>query len=402
MSDAAHIYLYNADEQFPLHGPFTKLDDVKLVAQSGVWADLKATLMNERVDVVAINMDSDDGFEVVKRITLISPGCGLIGISSKSDPVSIIKAMRAGCHQFVPWPIDVPDLEAALERIVVSRQASSIHSQRICVVGSSGGAGTTTIVCNLALELAQVVKRRCGVVDLNLELGDIGCVFECEPKFNIVDLCQDGVDVDTDMIGLGFHELPCNVSVLVRPDDLQQVRQVTPEGVSRMLSMAGKVFPFVVVDLPRSFSFISAAALRETDLVLIVTQLSVPGIRNATRIYRCLCEMGAPEESLQIVLNRTKANFQRIDPEDVANHFGRPVFAMIPNDYQHVSASRDHGYPVVADAPNSPARLAIQQLARRIAGQESAEESGNSRNFLRRFWKGRAPATPLPAPSPGQ
>ena len=119
----------------------------------------------------------------------------------------------------------------------------------------------------------------------------------------------------------------------------------------------------------------TAAALTNADRVLIITQLAIPFLRNATRIYEGLLQMGADEDRLSVVLNRSNANFERIKAEEVEKHFGRPIFAVIPNDYKHIGTSRDLGHPIVSDAPNSPARRAIQEIARRLASKHLSEEN---------------------------
>lgn len=279
----------------------------------------------------------------------------------------------------------------AIGRMRSTRMAATTGSKRVCVIGASGGAGATSIACNLAMELAHLTDRRCALVDLNLEFGDVACAFDCTPRFSIADVAQDGVDLDRVLMGKALHELPCNVSILARPEPLADAIKVTPEGVQETLRVLSEILPFVVVDMPRSFSFINAAAVRDADKVLIVTQLGVPFIRNASRIYENLRAMETPEEAIEIVLNRCKSVYERIGPDDVESHFGKPVFAMVPNDYRRVQTALDLGHPIVADAPNTPARLAIQQMARRIAGVDAgetevaAQKAGGS--LFARLWK---------------
>ena len=167
------------------------------------------------------------------------------------------------------------------------------------------------------------------------------------------------------------------------------MREATPEGVSQVLRALGEMYPYVVVDLPRAYSFLSAAALRQAERVLIVTQLGVPFIRNATRIYECLLQMETDEDCIEIVLNRCKANFERVTPEDVEAHFRRPVFSMIPNDYRRVQSSLDFGHPLMTDDSSSPARVAIQDMARRIAsdaGDEIVATAAAKPGLWRKLW----------------
>jgi Flp pilus assembly CpaE family ATPase len=124
--------------------------------------------------------------------------------------------------------------------------------------------------------------------------------------------------------------------------------------------------------------------------VLIVSQLTVPHLRNATRIYEHLLKRGAIEDRIDLVLNRCNANFERIRPDEVEKHFGRPVLSIIPNDYKALGASRDLGRPVMSDAPQSPARLAIKRLARELAGQEAIDRARRGwRRGLFAWFRGR-------------
>jgi Flp pilus assembly CpaE family ATPase len=148
----------------------------------------------------------------------------------------------------------------------------------------------------------------------------------------------------------------------------------------------------VVVDLPRSFDPVTAAALTDTDRVLIITQLTVASIRNATRLYQFMCEMGTPEQNIGIVLNRAKTGVGQISEQDVEKHFGRPLFAMIPNDYQRVQSSLDRGHAMMADDPNSPVRLAIHEMARNIAADvfDQVAVETRPRSLFSRLWRRKA------------
>lgn len=401
MSDTLRICLYTGTkgEDSAFRVPFEQLTGVLLVADAFTWDELRDWLRHGEVDAVAVDLDcqGEAGLSVVQRIVDMSPGCAVLGVSAKSSPETIIAGMRAGCSQFVSAPIDQDDLRQAIERIRATRVNEIRSSQRICVVGSCGGTGATTISCNLAMELAHVIHRRVGLVDMNLEFGDVCSSFDISPTYTVADICRQEVDIDRLLLGKALHELPCNVSIMARPNKIEEVFDVTPEGVDSMLRVLGTMFPFIVADLPRNYSFLNAAAVTKADRILIVTQLGVPFIRNATRVYDRLLHMGVGDGVVEIVLNRCNANFERIKPEEVEAHFGQPIFAMIPNDYRRVQTSLDFGHPMMADSPTSPARLAIQEMARKLASAEitvAEEVASPMRNSLfGRFWSRGGTAT---------
>ena len=100
--------------------PFQRLTGIRILAECSTWQQLQEYLHSSRVDAVAVNLDASHGndrFTAVRRIAEVNPECGIIGISQDAHPDAIIAAMRAGCNQFVCWPIDLEDLNAAIERV---------------------------------------------------------------------------------------------------------------------------------------------------------------------------------------------------------------------------------------------------------------------------------------------
>lgn len=383
------ILLYDkarADDE-RLSNIFEQLEEVSVVTCASTWETASEHLLRKDTDVVAVNLDFSGGLDVVQKITRQSPGCGIVGVSTNTDALFIIKAMRAGCGQFVCSPIDPEDLVSALQRVRPAKTKSSQSSRNICLVGSSGGAGATAIACNLSMELAHLTGCKVALVDMNLEYGDVASNFDCTPKYTIADMASGSIELDEETIGAGLHELPSGVSIVARPNQVDEAREVTPDSVELMLRLIGESFPFVIVDLPRSYSFLSSVAVGHADHVLIVTQLSVPAIRNASRVYESLLQLGVDPDCLQFVINRYNADFERINLKEVEEHFRRPVFAVIPNDYKYVSASLDFGHPIGADAPDNKCRAAIQDIARKLAPEYGNNEvvSNREESFLGRL-----------------
>jgi pilus assembly protein CpaE len=209
---------------------------------------------------------------------------------------------------------------------------------------------------------------------MNLQFGDVACAFDTAPKYSVADVCREGITIDRTLLEMALDQLPCNVSVLARPENLEDAEEVNVGAVEQLFRVLAQMFPFVVVDLPRHFSVTTIAAMRSCNLIFIVSQLGVPFIRNASRIYHYLLQAGIEAERVELVLNRCAAHHERLKVDEVEKHFGRAAFATIPNDYKRITQSRDLGHPILATAPNSPARLAIQAIARRVATAHLGED----------------------------
>jgi pilus assembly protein CpaE len=293
--------------------------------------------------------------------------------------------MRAGCEQFVCEPIDAADLANAVGRVSSKRLFVRKKSKCICVVGSSGGAGATSIACNLALEIGHMTDKQCALADLDLQFGDVATNFDWEPKYSIHDLAESIGGLDASVLTSTLSVLQCKVSLLARPQRVEQAEQVTPDVVHRVIELLAFTHEYIVVDVPRRIDGSTTAALGQADVVIVVCQLLVPSIRNAKRLVDTLADGGIPRERMEIVVNRCDSGSGRITTKDVEELI-KPVYATIPNDYQFVARSLDFGRPAAALDRNNPVRKAIRGIARKITAEPADETKGQERKgFLDRL-----------------
>ncbi len=325
-------------------------------------------LRDAKIVIFHLDPEPEPVLEVLEQVSVRYPDLPLLATSHQSGPELILSAMRAGCDQFVRKPIEPEDLGAALARMASKYRLTRKAGKCICVTGASGGCGTTSIACGLALEIARLSTTRCVLADLDLQFGTVAVTFDCEPTFSIYDLAQEHADgeLDSAVLEAALTPLPCNVSILPRPATIRQQRAVTPEVIRRIMDLLTGGYEYVVVDLPRQTDACTMAVLDQADLVLIVCQLSVLSIGNAKRYMDVLSDLGVPPERTEVVVNRHDGSRGLITVEDAQETIEKPVFAWVPNDYAFVSELLDLGRPADAFSADNPVREAIGQIARKI------------------------------------
>ncbi len=393
MSNLLHACLYNVEPESlaQLTKHISGLNFVRLSAEVSSPEQLADVLNSEDISLVFFHLDPDSRsvVSIIEQVSTRFPELALIALSHQTGPEAILPPMRAGCDQFVCEPIDPEDLSNAVARVASRRLASETKSRCICVIGSSGGAGATTIACNLALEIGNVTERDCALVDLDLQFGDVALNFDCEPKYSIFDMAESGSALDKTVLDSTMHQLTCNVSLLSRPDKIEQCEPVTAGLIHEMLERMADVFENVVVDVPTQFDARSIAAIAQADLVIVVSQLLVPSVRNAKRLYDSLGRLGVPDDRIEFVVNRGDGRSGRLGVKDLEETVHKEVLAIVPNDFEFVARSIDVGRPIAALDRNSPVRSAIRQIARKIVGTTQGSDQGDdvvSQGFLGRLF----------------
>ena len=392
MSQLLHVCLYNADAESSvmLQDHLRALNFVRLVAEVRAPDDLIKRLQEQEINLVFFHLDPDPGpvIELLELVSTRHPGVAMIAISDRTNPAAILAPMRAGCDQFVCKPIDRADLANAVARVASRRFMSRTQGRCVCVTGSSGGVGATSIACNLALEIGHITNTETALVDLSLQFGDAAMIFDCNSKYTLYDLADFGGTLDRASLSGAVTKLPCRVSLLTRPKLVEQCDVITQELVKEVLDLLANDYENTVVDVPRRVDPCSYAAFKQADHVLIVCQLLVPSVHNAKRFYDALSRMGIPEERMVIIVNRADSKSSRISQDDIHQMIGKPVYATVPNDFEFVARSLDLGRPAAALDRKNYVRSAIRKIARKITGvEEETKNDAEKRGLLARFFQ---------------
>ncbi len=121
----------------------------------------------------------------------------------------------------------------------------------------------------------------------------------------------------------------------------------------------------IVIDSEAGLEHISRRTLLTVDYLLIVSDCTVRGIRTAGRISALADEVALPAKQRGLIVNRVPGG---VLPEAVAEAVkatGLTLLAAIPLD-QDVAALDADGIPVSTIPPDSPARMAMNDLLAKL------------------------------------
>ncbi len=383
MGNTLNVCLYNTDPDSSgeLVEHIQSLNFVRIVGELCNPEELANALSDGGINLVFFHLDPDFDpvVDIIDQVATRYPDLAMIAISHQTDPQAILAPMRVGCEQFVCEPIDPADLASAVSRVAGKRLLSQPTSRCLCITGASGGAGTTSIACNLAMEIGQITKRDCALLDLDLQFGDVAVNFDCDARYTLFDLASAGADLDEDVLSSAINSLSCNVAILSRPEQIDQQEMITPDTIHRVVELLLSTYENVVIDLPRDMNPCTMAAVAHADVVFLVCQLLVPSVRNAKRYHDALQNMGVPDERLEFIINRTDGRNSRLGIEDIEETIKKPVYACIPNDYQFVARSIDFGRPIASLDKDNAVRTAIRKMAHKVLTDTSTEPAGKGK-----------------------
>lgn len=238
----------------------------------------------------------------------------------------------------------------------------------ISITSGKGGTGKTTLTANLGVALGALGKKVI-ILDGDLAMANLGIVMgltKCETNF--FDVLSGKADVSEALYSnYGIKVLPCGFRFEDVHDALLKVKR---ESVEEVINELLRQTEFLLIDAGpgiQDASIISIAAARE---MLPVCNPTYTSLVDAYKTIRLANVLGSWTRGL--VLNRT-GKAADLSTGEVEQFMGRtlgamPVLADIPEDPKVQEAERE-GVPVVVYEPECEASVAVNELAKLVAGE---------------------------------
>ncbi len=344
-------------------------------------------------DVVLVEMDGEN--QIPKWLETLSQDLGKTPIllcSHSREPEFLIKVMQVGIREFLPLPLARKDLEAAVTRIWISQKRlqtsdSQDKGKVLVVTGHKGGSGATTVAVNLAVALGELVPENLALVDLGRPFPDVGNFLDQEPNYSILDLMPNLSELDQVFLQRIMTPYGDNLSILHGCSDFKEQENIEPEALVKIFSLLRSHYKYTIVDLSHWLDDYFLQVIMEADLVLMLTGLTIPDLRNLKRLWPALLEWYQDRRKIKLVVNR----FDRgtaLQLKDVEQMLQQPVFATLGSDYTLMMEALNQGTPLGVAGARSKLWRDLKNLAQLVVQELPSGEAPGEVDAApkKKFW----------------
>src|SRR5512133_2993711 len=172
----------------------------------GVIEDQRAQPLATVPDLALVDIrgDAPSAMAAIERLRGSFPNAAIFAVASVTDPDLILQAMRAGANEFFTWPPAEESFYGAVRRTAARRESSQASSKppssTLVFFGTKGGAGTTTVAVNCAVDLARLTKRQTIIADLKTCLGEVALFLGVRPRYTVLDAIENLHRLDRDFL----------------------------------------------------------------------------------------------------------------------------------------------------------------------------------------------------------
>lgn len=348
-----------------------RLDTVWVENECDTYDLAVSSLGDQGPQVIFVGIDADISAAIVaiERLARQFEHSRVIAYSRSNEGSLILRAIRAGAKEFLTLPIAADELDAALR----NAGAASAPSQctTIAVAGATGGVGSSSLAVNLASILADDPGKSVVLVDLDVALGDVDVLLDVARGQTLLDVVQNVDRLDFSLLRRSLTQLETGLFLLPRPALVRDAAAITADSLNRLLVQLQASFSHVILDLSKGYTALDSVALDHCDTVLLVTQLTLPSLRNVVRLQHAFGEIENLNDRLRIVVNRCGLQ-SPVRLKKAQEIMGREIFWRVPNDHQVMMEACNQGVPLIQLAPRAELTLSLLAMAERLAGPAQA------------------------------
>ena len=312
------------------------------------------------------------------------PSVPVLLLLASLDPSIMLEAMRAGVKECLQEPVTAEELDAALGRIAVSRDAGPVGDV-FAFLGAKGGVGATTAAVNVATELSRLRAGSVLLVDLHLAYGDAAIYLGAEPRFSVADALENTHRLDAAFLKSLCMKTKAGPDLLASPD--RALGMLIDAGrVRALIDAAARHYRYVVLDLCRTDPAV-LDGLDPVKKILVLANQELATVRGASRMADTLNKRYG-KDRVVLAVSRYDPN-AGIGQEDIERVVGSKIRHLLPSDYRVALEALNTGRPI---AMSNQTRLAgaLKILAYELAEVQDGSESPKSTRSIFGRLKGRS------------
>ena len=266
----------------------------------------------------------------------------------------------AGIIDLLPLPFTSLDLEKTAYEALHRDQPVS-NPNILAFLPAKAGGGCSVVTLNTAAAVANQLHQKVLVLEADRRSGALALMLNLQSNRGLPHALQQAGSL-TPVEWQEQYVDACAMHILLAEPNHRGPNPVWAD-YYQLLRFVQKQYDFVFVDLPELVNEASAEVVRCARGVFVVATPELPSLHMARQRCAELEVYDVPRDRIHILLNRReRASLPLADIEEAV---GRPVFATLPNDYNHVRDAIVESRLVDSTSPLGESCLA---LARKLSG----------------------------------
>lgn len=276
-----------------------------------------------------------------------------------------------GINDYLLQPFTAEDFGRVYEKLIRgggAEENGERHFTHIAVIGTRGGVGVTTVVNTLGHILAEECELITSVLDLDPYYGTASLDMDLDPSRGFREALEKPERIDSLFMDRVLIKYSDDLTLMSAEEGIEDEIHPSDRNAELLLKEFEARGQVLVTDVPRQARKYIWTFLARADVILIVSDLSVAGLRDCSRYLEQISGKMAKTD-IRIILNRTGLYGKRDIPlGDFEDSIKRKVALKIPFE-SDIAGFQNTGKPLPEFSPASKTLKLLRELAYDLAGR---------------------------------
>ena len=307
------------------------------------------------------------------------PGTVVLAIGQVNDVRLYRDLLGSGIHDYLLKPLSVGHLREALLHAQAIFSAPKNHDGAggkkhiaTAIIGTRGGVGASTLATSLAWLFSQDHKQPTALLDLDIHFGTGALVLDLEPGRGLTDAIENPSRIDGLFIERAMIRANDNLSILSAEAPINSPLMTDGSAFVHLEEEFRHAFEMSVIDMPRNMLINFPHLMNDVNVVVLVTEMTLAGARDAIRLLSWLkANVGGAE--VLVVANKVHAGASEISRSDFEASIERKISFIVPFDFKAATQAAKLGQTFAEANRAAKSAAAIRDIAQAVRAPHDSE-----------------------------
>jgi len=342
--------------------------------------------------MVDLSESGDPLNDIHSLAEVCEPGTVVLAIGQINDVRLYRDLVASGIHDYLLKPLSPTLVRDALmhahNTFASPKQADGNTTKphiSTAVIGTRGGVGASTLATSLAWAFSSYHHKPTALLDLDIHFGTGALTLDLEPGRGLSDAVESPGRIDSLFIERAMIRANDNLAILSAEAPIGQPLITDGGAFLQLQAEFHNNFEMTVIDLPRNMVINFPHLLNSVNVVVVATELTLAGARDAIRIVSWL-KANINHAHVMVVANKVHPANAEISRADFEASIENKVDFVVPFDLKAASHAAKLGQTFIeANRAGKPAAV-IGKIAEAVCAtggvEPNAKANGDTKKSL--------------------
>ena len=303
------------------------------------------------------------------------PGTKVLIIGHANDVMLYRELLKRGVSEYLVEPVAPLQLMEAISNLYNNPETEPV-GHVYAFIGAKGGVGSSTVCHNSAWSLSEMLKVDVVIADLDLAFGTTGLDFNQDPMQGIADALSSPDRLDEVLLDRLLTKCSEHLSIFPAPVVLDRDYDISVEGCDQVIDVVRQNVPYVIVDLPHTWTAWVKNTLLQADEVIITAAPDLANLRNAKNIVDLLQQVRRNDAKPRLVMNMVNMPKRpEISVKEFESAIGLKAISVIDFDSETFGQAANNGQMIEELSAKARSAAAFRDIALSISNRRDMQST---------------------------